>query len=70
MMTDTTTTYLGLDGFALAKQDCAADQACKSIVDVSKALGYEKLNSEFMMCKSAADELVDSDNADVFVKGN
>merc|ERR1712136_520608 len=47
---DTPATYLGLKGLAQAKEDCRADETCKSIVDVSLAFGYEHFGEEFMLC--------------------
>ena len=59
-MIDISADYLGLDGFADAKRDCEADETCKSIVDVSKAFGLEHRGEVFQLCKSGADEILNS----------
>ena len=67
---DLSAEYLGAAGFAQAKRDCAADETCKSIVDVSVAFGYEKLGKQFLLCNSGADEVEDSIDGDIYIKGD
>jgi len=65
---DTPASYVGLKGLAQAKEDCRADETCKSIVDVSLAFGFERFGEEFMLCTSGAEEVEDSDLANVYIK--
>ena len=67
---DSSAEYLGLKGLDQAKEDCRADKICKSIVDVSLAFGFEKRANKFMLCKSGANEVLESPLADIYVKGN
>ena len=68
--------YLGAGGFAQAIRDCAADDTCKAIVDVSAAFDYYQPSAEptrgfqFLLCTS--DERVDGSRSDVdiYVKGD
>merc|ERR1719495_2109029 len=66
---DSSAAYLGLKGLDQAKEDCRADEICKSIVDVSLAFGFEKRANKFMLCKSGANEVLESPLADIYIKG-
>ena len=71
--------YLGTGGFEQATRDCAADDTCKAIVDVSEVFGYPPnvegnlLSKLFLLC--TADEMVDSwddtwGGVDTYIKGD
>ena len=67
---DISAEYLGPDGLAQAKRECAADETCKSVMDVSIALGFDNPGNQFLLCKSGADEVLPSVSADIYVKGD
>ena len=60
--------YLGTEGFAQARRDCAADDTCKAIIDVSETFHLGR-GKQFLLCTS--DEWVGSlGQNDIYIKGD